>query len=491
MKRRALRILGAVAAALLLLVAVLLIRAATMSSVQVDVEPTSFEALPGAPERLADSIRFETISNADPALMRMEEFARFNEFLVISFPQAHQAMQRELIAPCSVVYTWKGSTQQRPVLVASHTDVVPVEQEQLPKWTHAPFAGTTAEGYIWGRGALDDKVGVLGLLEAVELLVSQGKSPQRTVTFAFGCDEEVGGELGAKKMARLFADRGQSFEFVFDEGLAIVQGYMPGTTSAVALVGIVEKGFGTYTLTVEAEGGHSSMPPKNSAIGILARGIAKLEANPLPAGLNVASRQMFETVGPEVDFGLRIIFANLWLLEPVLVAVLSGQPATNATVRTTTAVTIMRAGVQDNVLPKKAVAKVNFRLAPGDSLEDVREHIVATVDDARIAVEMPPSRGFANPASKVSSADTPGFRAIRDAVRAAFGNEVVVAPGSTTGGTDARHYEGVSDDQYRFAPVWLKKESEDTARIHGTDERIAVDDYGRAIAFYAEFLSRM
>ncbi len=491
-RRRVLRIVAGLAGIVGLLVALLLVRTATISTLQVNVPATTFKALPGAAERLSRAVRFETISNADASKMDMAVFAQFNESLVAEFPRAHAVLQRELVGPCSVVYTWPGSDpKRRPVLLASHTDVVPVEVEQLAGWTHPPFSGDIADGYIWGRGTLDDKVGVLGLLEGVEVLATAGHQPQATLVLAFGCDEEVGGEVGAKQIATLFAQRKQSFEFALDEGLVIVQGYMPGTAYPVALVGIVEKGFGTFTLTVDAEGGHSSMPPTNSAIGILAQAITRLEARQMPAGLNEASRQMFETIAPEVGFGLRIVFANLWLLEPVLIKILAGKPATNATIRTTTAVTIMRAGVQDNVLPKQAVAKVNFRLAPGDSLEDVRDHIIAAVDDDRVQVVMPPAKGFANPASNISSADTDGFRAIRDAVRATFGNEVIVTPGSTTGGTDVRLYAGVSDNQYRFAPLLLKKELEDTARIHGTDERISLDGYELAIVFYADFLSRL
>lgn len=492
MKARILKVVGGILAVVLLFVGILIVSAMTASSVQVDVAPTKFKAPEGAAERLQQAVRFKTVSNSDPSKMDMEEFARFNEFLVTAYPAAHGVLQRELVPPCSVVYTWKGSdAKARPVLMISHTDVVPVEEDQLDKWAHGPFSGDIADGFIWGRGTLDDKLGVLGLLEGVEALAAAGHVPKRTVVLGFGCDEEVGGEVGAKNLAKLFAERKTQFEFTFDEGLAIVEGYVPGTDKPVALVGIVEKGFGTYTLTVESEGGHSSMPPKQSAIGILSAGIARLEANPLPAGLNPASRQMFETLAAEVDFGLKIVFANLWILEPVLVSVLSAKPSTNASVRTTTAVTIMRAGVQDNVLPKRAMAKVNFRLAPGDSLEFVRDHIVKSIDDERIKVQMPEAKGFANPASRISSAETAGFEAIRDSVRAAFGNEVLVAPGSTTGGTDARHFEKVSDDQYRFAPVLLKKQQDDTARIHGTDERISIENYDRAILFYTELLSRM
>jgi carboxypeptidase PM20D1 len=490
-KVRAFKIGGAFLAVLILLAAFLLIRAVMMESKQADVEATSYKANDGAAERLAEAVRFKTVSNEDPSKMEMGEFRRFNDFLVDAYPNVHASLERETVDPCSLIYTWKGTKPDlKPALMLSHTDVVPVEEDQLEKWEHGPYSGDIADGWIWGRGTLDDKVGVLGLLEAAEVLVAKGHKPKRTIVFAFGCDEEVGGRVGAQKMAKLFADRGIEFEFAYDEGLAIVEGIVPGISNPVALIGLVEKGFATYTLTVDTEGGHSSMPPRHSAIGILGEGLAKLENNQMPTRLNPATRKMFEYVGPHMPFGMKIVFANLWLLQPVLVSQLAAQPSTNAAVRTTTAVTIMRAGVQDNVLPKKATAKVNFRLAPGDTMKDVKQHIVDAVDDERIEVS-DPAGNFASEASEISSDDTEGFRAIRDSIRAAFGNEVVVAPASTTGGTDARHYQDVSKDQYRFAPLILKKENKDTERIHGTNERVGVENYRKAIAFYAEFLARL
>ena len=491
MRTKVVRLIIAFVAIVVVLVAVLLIRAATFASKQVDVPPSELTAPDGAAQRLAQSVRFRTVSNADVAKMDVAEFARFNAFLQTAFPGAHVAMEREVVEPCSLVYTWPGkNAEAQPVLLASHTDVVPVEAHEAKQWTHPPFSGEIADGHVWGRGTLDDKVGVLGLLEGVEMLVANGHQPARTIVFAFGCDEEVGGDAGAKAIAKWFAERKMHFEFALDEGLVIVQGYLAGIVEPLALVGIVEKGFATFELAVEAEGGHSSMPPKSTAIGILAAGIARLEARRMPTRLNPAAEKMFEYVGPQMPFGLKVVFANLWLLRPVLVSQLAQDKSTNAIVRTTTAVTVMNAGVQDNVLPKKAIAKVNFRLLPGDSLADVERHINETVDDERIRVRMAEG-GFGNEASRISNDETFGFRSIRDSVRAAFGNEVVVAPGSTTGGTDVRHYESVSTDQYRFAPLLLRKSDNDTARIHGVDERVSVENYNKAIVFYAELLRRL
>ena len=141
-------------------------------------------------------------------------------------------------------------------------------------------------------------------------------------------------------------------------------------------------------------------------------------------------------------------------------------------------------------MPKLATAKVNFRLAPGDSLEDVRDHLVKVIDDPRVKVKMPEQKGFANPASRISSPDSDGFKHIKASIYSAFGDQVVVAPGSTTGGTDVRNYAEVSDDQYRFAPLTLNKSRNDTERIHGVNERISVEEYDQAVVFYAELLNR-
>ena len=365
----------------------------------------------------------------------------------------------------------------------AHIDVVPAEPETEGDWTCPPFEGRIAEGYIWGRGALDYKEAVLGILEAVETLLGEGFRPRRTVYLAFGHDEEVGGQGGAAQIADLLHSRGVELEFVLDEGLAITEGIAPNVAKPVALVGIAEKGCVSVELTVESEGGHSATPPEHTAIGLLSTAIHKLERRQLPARMEAPARQLFTHLAPEMSFAMRMVFANLWLLGGLVKRQLAAAPATNALIRTTTAATIIEAGVKENVLPVKARAVVNFRMLPGDSMASVLEHVRQTVDDPRVTVKLLGDRK--SEPSFVSNTDSPSFKALVRTIRQVF-PEVVVTPGLVLGATDSRHYARVSDNIYRFIPIWVRPG--DLDRVHGTDERISIKDYEQVVRFYIQLI---
>ncbi len=350
----------------------------------------------------------------------------------------------------SLLYTWKGTDATLPpVLLTSHLDVVPADvpadleppvsemlqeysrmsldpskdhgvsrvdsrgslMNESESWQHPPFSGDIADGFIWGRGTLDDKVGVVGILEAVEGLVRAGYEPRRTVYLAFGQDEEVGGELGAQKIARQLASREIRLFFVLDEGTPVVRGIVPGVEAPVALIGVAEKGYVTLVMDVKAQGGHSSSPPEHTAIGLLAQAISRLEANPFPARLDGVAERFFVEVGPEMAFSRKLLFANLWLFRPLIVKALASSPATSPLVRTTTAITQIDGGTQENVLPREARAIVNFRLLPGDTVEGLRERVREVVDDDRISIRFLNKSQALGP-SDVSVVDAPPFRVV-------------------------------------------------------------------------------
>ena len=313
------------------------------------------------------------------------------------------------------------------MLLLAHQDVVPVAAGEETGWTHPPFAGVVADGHVWGRGALDDKASLVAILEAVERLAASGRAPRRAILLAFGHDEEVGGERGAARIAERLAERGVAPEFVLDEGMAVLADGVPGVRGLVALVGIAEKGSVTLDLEVEAEGGHSSMPPRQTAIGILAAAVARLEASPMPARLAGPARLMLEGLAPEMGFGSRLAVANLWLFRRPLERRLAASPAGNALLRTTTAATLVEGGVKENVLPRSARAAVNFRLLPGDSIRSVIEHARRAIADPRVAVKV--RGGFAAEASPVAPVETAGFEAIRRSIAEVFPGAAVAAYG--------------------------------------------------------------
>ncbi len=384
------RILVAAGGLLMALFLVIAFRTVRFDSRQRRFEPAQVPAFPvpeEATERFAASLRIRTVSRAERPRVDAAQFRALHDHLQKSFPRVHAALSREIVAGHSLLYTWPGTQPQLPgVLLLAHQDVVPVEAATQSRWTHPPFSGARADGYVWGRGAMDDKASLLAQLEAVEWLLADGFRPKRTVLLAFGHDEEVGGRDGAGAMASLLASRGWRFEFSLDEGLPITRGIVPGADGDIAGVAVGERGVINVELVSEAEGGHGGISPRQTAAGIVAGAVAKLEANPLPARLTPPMRAFLRAVGPETELPQRAVFANLWLFEPLVVRKLTAQPSTNATVRTTFAVTMLEGSPQANVLPQRARAVVNVRMLPGDTIDGVVAKVREIVSDDRVRV---------------------------------------------------------------------------------------------------------
>lgn len=427
---------------------------------------------------------FGTTGEPQPGADRAS-FERLRREMAALYPKAHAVMQLELIED-SLLYTWKGSDPDAaPVLFAAHTDVVPVEPGTESDWTHPPFSGAIEEGYVWGRGSIDDKLGVVGLMEAAELLAARGFQPRRTVLFAFGHDEETGGKSGAATLAAELQRRGVEPWFAFDEGGAVIQDMLPGIRAPVALVGVAEKGYATLELTLEGEGGHSNMPPPQSTIARLGEAVARLEDDRFDTDIRGGTSLMVEAITPHTPLTWRIVLANRWLFDPLIAWALGTQQASNASVRTTTAVTRFDAGVADNVVASRARAVVNFRLLPGDTVDDVIAHVRDVIDDAEIDVRC---AGVCREATPQSDVDGDAFALVRDVMQSTY-PDAVVAPYLVIGGTDVRYYQPLTQQgAFRFLPVRLTPE--DRARMHGTDERIAVGDLKTAVQFYAVLLEQ-
>lgn len=439
-----------------------------------------------AASHLAEAIRFATVSHASPKGRDPAAFTGLHEWLATTYPRTHAALARETIGGQSLLYTWTGRDPSLPALVLmGHMDVVPVDPGTEGEWTHPPFAGVVADGYVWGRGALDDKCTVVSVMEAVEALVGEGFAPKRTVYLAFGHDEELGGGEGAKAIAELLEARGMGrAALVVDEGGFITEGLLPGVPGPVALVGIAEKGFLSLELSVRAEGGHSSRPPRETGIGIVARAITRLEENPFPAHLDGPTERMFEALLPRLDFSRRLTLSNLWLFRPFVLPRLVASPETAAMMRTTTAPTIFRAGVKDNVLPITVQATVNFRIRPGETRETVTRRVLEIVADPRVDVR--PATPFSTDPSPVSDPDGPGFALVAASARAAHPETEIVAPYLVIGGTDARYYSGRAEAVLRFLPIRVGPG--ELARLHGTDERLRAADMAAGARFFHALL---
>ncbi len=440
-----------------------------------------------AAERLARAVRIASISPHEGDLEhpeRVEAILALHRQLELDFPRVHQALQREVVSERSLLYHWPGSDPTaEPILLTAHLDVVPVEPGTEGDWTRPPFSGAIADGIIWGRGTLDDKTGVVGLMQAAELLLEHGFVPRRTVVIAFGHDEEIGGRHGAKAIAALLEARGERFAFVLDEGGSVISEAIPGLERQAALVGIAEKGFAEIVVSVHDEGGHASMPPPSGAIQRLARAIERVQDEPMPASIGGATRMMLDGMAPHMSLPMRTALSNLWILSPVIERVLASQPPSNATVRTTIAPTMIAGGVAPNVLAANAEVTFNARILPGDTLDGTLAHMREVIDDEGIEVSC---RNQCWEPSAIADVEGEGF----DAVRRAIGHvypEAVTVPFLVVGATDARHYAAVARDAYRFLPIRMR--ASDRTRLHGTDEQTTVEGFAEAVRFYMMVIS--
>ena len=413
------------------------------------------------------------------------EFTKLQQMLRERYPLLHAKLQLEVLGQ-HLIYTWPGrDPKAQPVLLLAHQDVVPIAPGTEALWKVPPFEGRVAEGVVWGRGAMDNKGNLVAQFEAVEMLLAAGFQPKPTVYFVLGADEELGGRDGALKIAQRFKQKGIRPAFVIDEGLVVTEGILPGVAKPIALIGIAEKGGLSLKLAVDTAPGHSSMPPGTgqSAIAVLAAALTRLDAQPMPGGIAGVAGEMFEVLAPELPFGQRLAMSNLWLLRPVVESMLAKGNATNALMRTTTAMTIVSAGNKENVLPGRAEAVVNFRILPGDTPQTIATHVQRAIADERVKVAPLSEPHLASPVSSTSSA---GYRHIERSIREVF-PDAAVAPGLYLAGADGRHFDGVADAVYRFTPI---RATNATLKLfHGTDERLPVDHLADMIRFYHRLLT--
>ncbi len=434
--------------------------------------------------RLGQALRMKTISHQDEAKVDGAAFIAFQRFLEANYPLMHQKLERKIFSKYSLLYKWQGSDPSlKPIVLLGHIDVVPIEPGTESKWKYPAFSGTVAEGYIWGRGALDMKSTLTSITEATEKLLRQGFAPERTIYLAFGQDEEVGGEKGNKQIVKYLQEKGIQIAYTVDEGMAVLSADISPAKRQTGIIGLAEKGYVTLRLTAKTRGGHSSMPPKKTTLGSLGSALAKLEQNQMPAAITGPVEWMFESIGTTLPFAQKLLFGNLWLFEDLLIGKLENVGIMNAWLRTTTAPTMIEGGIKENVLPSEAHALVNFRILPGNTVEDVVNHAKKVINDPAVKVTI--NSGAGRTASPIASMEGPGYSVIKQSIHEVF-EDTLVAPGMLMAGTDTKHYVPISDNNYRFFPLILT--GSDVSRVHGTNERVAVSNYIKMIQFHAQLM---
>ncbi len=441
-----------------------------------------------AQEHLAKAISIPTISYPDKADVDFTQFEKFHAFLEEAFPLIHKTLEKEIVQEASLIYRWKGTRDDLdPIALLAHQDVVPISEGTEQDWEHPPFSGYNDGEFIWGRGTLDMKNHLIGVMDAVETLLEEGFQPERDVYLLFGQDEEVvaSEEGGAKSIMKVLKERGIRLDCVLDEGGAIIPVNVKGILNNKELVGIgiAEKGYVDFEITVNAKGGHSSQPPVHSGLGKLADVIKDLENNQFKAELMPFVKELFSNVGKNCTYPARLLMCNLNYLHPVLKYGMTKIPFTACLVRTTTAVTMAQGSPAANVLPQKASVTVNFRQMPGVTTADVEKHIRKVCRNKDIEVKVLKAKE----ASKFSPTDSRAFNIIRELCMQ-DNKDSIVAPYLVMGGTDACYYEPICENIYRYAPY---KVSVPLLRCtHGTNERIPIEAIAPAIAFFKRYIRR-
>ena len=468
--------------------AVVAVRTATFAPQSV-ADGSAIKVTPLAPfdtnqaaQHLAEAVRFQTISNQDASQNQRGEWDKLHTWLAATYPKAHAAMQREMLDQ-TLVYTWPGSDPAaQPIIVMAHQDVVPVTPGTEKDWKYQPFAGTIAEGAVWGRGTIDDKGSLVALFEAMEALAASGFKPKRTIYLVSGHDEEVGG-TGAEAAAKLLAERKVKALFTIDEG-GVITSDTPIINQPAMMIGVGEKGYVTLRLRADAPGGHSSMPPKEIGTINLAKALIAIHQDQFPLELRGPAAAMLDVFAAKAGGMTKVAAANKWLFSGVIKGQMAESPASAALLHTTIAPTMLQGSPKENVLPQSAEALINYRIAPWDNSAKVLERARAAVAGLPVTVDFN-ERAPREP-TPVSSSTSLGWQLIVASAHAGHPG-IAASPYLVVAGTDSRSMTPVSDDVYRFAAISLA--TAETKMIHGTNEHITLKNLASAIAFYARLLA--
>ncbi len=441
-----------------------------------------------AVKNLSEAIKIPTISYPDHDLVDWSQFEKFHDFLEQSYPLITKNLKREKVSIASLLYKWEGKNPALdPIALLSHQDVVPVSEGTEQDWTHPAFDGVIDDGFVWGRGALDMKNHLICVMEAVETLLEEGFVPERDVYLCFGHDEEVVASeySGAKSIMETLKSRGVHLDSVIDEGGVILPVSVKGVINKhLAGIGVGEKGYVDFEVTVNSKGGHSAQPPNHSALGGLADAIKDLENHQFKAKITQSVASLLNIIGRNVTYPVRVVTCNLWLLKPLIKKIFTKIPPAACMIRTTTAVTMAQGSPAANVLPQAASATVNFRQMPGTKITDVEAHIKKVVKNKNIEVKLLKGKE----ASNMSSTQSRAYKTIETICKQDDSN-TVVAPFLVMGGTDSWFYEPICENIYRFSP--FKVDISLLLCTHATNERIPVAAVGGGVAFFKRYVRKL
>lgn len=449
---------------------------------KVTISKTDISDLKGFEERLAEAVRYPTVSYEDTSMIDYESFVDFHRFLLEAFPSVFENVSVDTINKYSLLLKWSGSNKDlKPGIFMAHQDVVPVSDDTRDLWKHPPFSGTIINDTLYGRGSIDDKVNLIAQLEAADFLIKQGFKPERDLYFAFGHDEEIGGLDGALVIAQLLKERQVQADFVIDEGGYVATGMVPGVDKSVALVGTSEKGFLNLELSVNIDGGHSSMPDKNNAIDVMSKALTNLHNSPFSPSISQSVQDFFRYIAPHSSFVNKMAMSNPWLFKSLIYKSYGKTGAGAAMIHTTMVPTIIHGGEKDNVIPNIVTANVNYRITPGMTIDEVVAHTRKAIKNPDIDIKI---KDGAREATPVSPVNTRCFDMIAASVEANFEGSITT-PFLMIAGTDSKHFNIISDNIYKFSPM------KNPIGFHGVNEQLYLKDYAKTIGFYIDFIKNL
>ena len=477
------KILLALVVLVLIFLAIILIRA-LMYKPKTRLVPSTEEVALDEDKIVKDMqelIRCKTISYNDPALIDENEFKKFQDLLPVLYPNIHEKCDRKFLGVNGILYHWKGSEGGDPIVLMSHYDVVPVEEDQ---WEKPAFEGLVEDGVLWGRGTLDTKGTLLGIMESAEKLIGEDFVPKHDIYFAFSGQEEINGTT-CPDMVQWFADQNIRPAMVLDEGGAVVENVFPGVSEECAVIGIAEKGMLNVEFKAKSNGGHASTPPPHTIVGELAQAVVDVENHPFPRQFTKPVREMLDTLGRHSSFLYKILFANMWCFEGIfdMVCKKSGGEL-NAMMRTTCAMTKMEASKAFNVIPPTASVGMNLRLIGKDTTDSAKAYLEKVINNPNIEVSVFEGR---NP-SVESDITCEEWNILRQAVTDTW-QQALVSPYLMMACSDSWYYCQITDRIYKFSAMKLSKE--ERGMIHGNNERVPVETLVKTVEFYTKLLKKL
>ena len=464
-----------------LLVAIVLLRAAMLKPTDAKTAKVQLDEGPRAEKygkQLSQMVQKETISS------RFDEdrtkFSEFHEILEELFPNVHKTCEKHVFNG-SLLFKWIGKGNSQPILFMSHHDVV----EANGTWEHGAFSGDIDEnGCVWGRGTVDTKASLFCMLTAVEETIADGFEPECDVYVASSCTEEWSGE-GAPLTVQYLKEQGVKLAYLMDEGGMIIEEPVGGVKGTYGMVGVLEKGYGDVKFIAKGKGGHASAPTKNTPLVRLGKFMTEVEKkSPFTSKFNPTVEEMFSRMAPNMNFGMKIIFANMWLFKGLLKKLLpSISAAAGAMLHTTLAFTTAKGSDGLNVLPQEAFVTGNMRFIPHQDTEES----VALIAEVAKKYDIETEVIYSDNACPVVDFNSKPFHMVEEVAAEVYPG-VGICPYVMTGGTDAKFYRDLSDNCLRFAPLYINGQQYES--IHGLNENICQGALPMGVDFYKKMIER-